>query len=212
MLVLIKHGASSPKHIRVRGVKETSMVAVEEGSLPVTLKWIEEFLELLDYDGQQSDRELGQLVQLQGLGQQSYRESGSPLEDLVGEKVHVDQDSRRDRKGKRVSVKAPKRKPSWCPLSNSNAKLILEKKKGVSESDSQLSLSSFDSGRGTFVNSIQDIGECSIPKTGLLGHPGSLDFSLMDQNNGVDNGLGLLNLEIAQDRGLCEEGLLIDFF
>ncbi|KAK4847470.1 hypothetical protein QYF36_002280 [Acer negundo] len=59
MLVLIKHGSSCPKHIRVKEAKGTFMLAVEKGSSSTTLQWIENFLELLDGVGQQSDREEG---------------------------------------------------------------------------------------------------------------------------------------------------------
>ncbi|KAK1578843.1 hypothetical protein Q3G72_033525 [Acer saccharum] len=165
------------------------MLAVKEDRTPVTLQWIENFLELLDGDGQQSDKETGQLVHLDqdSRWDRQGRRSDAGHKDRWCSKVNINREANpfisvKD-KGKRASVKAPKRKPPFDLYSNSNAKLILEKKKGVSEFDVPSSSSSSESGRGTFVNSI-------LAK---------------------DNGLGLSNLESAQDRGLSKDGLLIDF-
>ncbi|KAK1574854.1 hypothetical protein Q3G72_000455 [Acer saccharum] len=136
MLVLIKHGSSCLKQIRVSEERWASVLTIERDSLPVILQWIKNFLKLLDGDGQLSDKEIGQLVKVQ--------------------------------------------------------------EEGV-----------------FFVNSVQAKGECSLTKKSIDVHKNSskvinlvtLDFSLVDH----DNGLGLQNLDPAQDTGLRSEGLLIDF-
>ncbi|KAK0597586.1 hypothetical protein LWI29_026740 [Acer saccharum] len=124
-------------------------------------------------------------------------------------------DGRGREKGKLTIVKTPKHKPPFGFSSNSNPKLVLGKKKGVSVFDEQSSSSSSKIGGGFFVNSVQAKGECSLTKKSIAVHENSskvinvvtLDFSLVDH----DNGLGLQNLDPAQDTGLRSEGLLIDF-
>ncbi|KAK4851968.1 hypothetical protein QYF36_019869 [Acer negundo] len=72
VLALNKNGDSCPKKIRVGDGNGSFLITVEEDRTPVSLQWIEEFLELKGEDNQFFEKEKGQLVSAAVGGQRPY--------------------------------------------------------------------------------------------------------------------------------------------
>ncbi|KAK4847593.1 hypothetical protein QYF36_003673 [Acer negundo] len=227
MLVLIQHGKSCPKIVKVTDGRRVFHIVVEEDRPLASTPWIENHLDLKEVTEKsksvlKNQRQSECQVAVKGVSDHPVFGNNFKSKNKVGEKGmwhHLDRNKVADgfsgegvkhslfqhkiwinkkEKGKLVVSRSPKSKPLYALVSN--AKHIIGKHKAVNEADGvmeEVSSSSSDSEEGTL----------GAPKAALLRKGLGL-ISLSGGSSSEDGPQGDVNVEIGPESNELE--LIID--